>query len=190
MNIKDNKNGLACDAAQELLIKKDFESLAEAEAFALTEHLQRCGHCVAFQTNLANINQFIRVSAAENLAPDPAIREHVRNKIKPQRRTAAGLGEIWHAVLEVLNVKIPVYQAVMGMAVILAVFIMIDKLDARGDSEARKQITSREEQILVPKGTTTNMNHVAEIDSQKIGRTVADDSLLMKFMVTASGENI
>ena len=70
------------------------------------------------------------------------------------------------------------------MAIIVAIFITIDKLNARGDSEARKQITSREEQILVPKGTATNINHIAEIDSQKIGRTVADDSLLMKFMVT------
>jgi hypothetical protein len=78
----------------------------------------------------------------------------------------------------------------MGMAVILAVFITIDKLAARGNSEARKQITSHEKQIIVPKGTAANMNHIAEIDSQRIGRTVADDSLLMKFMVTASGENI
>jgi len=44
-----------------------------------------------------------------------------------------------------------------------------------------------ENQRFVPSAV---MNHIAEIDSQKIGRTVADDSLLMKFMVTASGENI
>jgi len=189
MKMKDKKNGLACDAAQELLIKKDFDALAEKEAFALAEHLQQCGHCVAFQTDLAHINQFIRVSALENLAPDPAIREHARSKIKPQRQTAAGLDEIWHSVREVLNVKIPVYQAVMGMAVVAAIFLAFDKLNARGDGEMAKRarMTKNENQILAP---STVMNHIAEIDSQKIGRTVADDSLLMKFMVTVSGENI
>jgi hypothetical protein len=187
--MKDNKNGLACDAAQELLIKKDFDALAEQEAFALAEHLQQCGSCVAFQTNLADINKFIRVSAAENLAPDPTIREQVRSKIKPPRQTIAGLSAIWRSVREVLNIKIPVYQAALGMAVVAAMLLALDKLNARGDGEIAKraQMTQNEKQALAPPAV---INHVAEIDSQKIGRTVADDSLLMKFMVTANGENI
>ena len=178
-----------CAAAQDLLIKKDFESLAKDEASALAGHLQQCGQCVAFQNNLMNIAKFIRVSASENLAPDPAIRQHIRSKIKPPRQAAGGLSEIWHSVLEVLNVKIPVYQAVLGMAVVAVMFIALDKLNARGDGEIaeRAQVTQKENQALAPPAV---MNHVAEIDSQKIGRTVADDSLLMKFMVTTSGENI
>lgn len=189
MNMQDKKNGLACDAAQELLIKGDFESLAHDEAFALAEHLQHCGPCAAFQSNLVNIAKFIRVSASENLTPDPAIREHIRNKIKLPRQTAGGLSEIWHFVLEVLNVRIPVYQAVLGMAVVAAMFLAFDKLSARGDGEITKsaRMTQTENHLLAP---AVVLNHITEIDSQKIGRTVADDSLLMKFMVTVSGENI
>jgi len=189
MSMTDKKNGLACAAAQDLLIKKDFEPLAKDEAFALAGHLQQCGHCAAFQNNLASLHDLIHAAAPENLAPDPAIREHVRSKIKPQPQTAAGLSKIWHSVLEVLNVKIPVYQAVLGMAVVAVMLLALDKLNARGDGEIAKRarMTKNENQILAP---STVMNHIAEIDSQKIGRTVADDSLLMKFIVTTSGENI
>jgi len=188
MNMKDKKNGLACDAAQELLIKKDFASLAKDEIFALAEHLQQCGHCVAFQNNLENLHNLIHAAAPESLAPDPAIREYVRSKIKSQRQ-AAGLDKIRLAGLDILNFKIPVYQAVLGMAVVAVMFLALDKLNARGDGEITKRarMTQTENQMLAPPAV---LNHVAEIDSQKIGRTVADDSLLMKFMVTTNGENI
>lgn len=189
MNMQDIKNGLACDATQELLIKRGFESLAEEEVFALAEHLQHCEPCAAFHRNLVNITKFTRVSPSENLVPDPAIRVYIRNQFIPSPQTVGGLSKIWHSVFAALNNKIPAYQAVLGMAVVAVMFLAFGKLRARDDGEIAKrtQMTQTATHVLAP---ATAINHIAEIDSQKIGRTVADDSLLMKFMVTASSESI
>ena len=189
MNTQDQKNGLACDAAQELLLKKNFESLAQTEALALAVHLQHCRPCAAFQMNLAHIAKFIRVSASESLAPDPAIRERLRNQFTPSRQAVKASNKIWRTVTEALNFKIPAYQAVLGMVVVAVMFLAFGKLSAPGDGKVtiHAQMAETKNQRLAPPAA---LNHVAEIDSQKIGRTVADDSLLMKFMVAVSGENI
>ncbi len=183
----DKTGGRNCVEVQDLLIKRDFAELAVPESMALTEHLQECEACRAFQNVLLKMQQAIQPAAVESLAPDPAIRQNLRNSIhlaQPARHASPGLSEIWHAILDILKLRIPVYQAVLGMAMIFAIFIGIDKLNARGEREMLKrlQIEQSGKQIIAPSAVSP---HIAQIDSQKIGRSVAEDSLLMRFMVTA-----
>ncbi len=179
-----NKN---CADVQDLLIKKDFAELTEHERLALNEHLQQCEACRAFQQALLNVQQAIQPAAEEILVPNPAIRQNLRNRIRraqPARHASNGLREVWNALRDILKLKIPVYQAVLGTAIIFAVFIGIDKLNAHGESEILQRLLSEQngKQAIVP---SEGPHHIAQIDSQKIGRSVAEDSLLMKFIVTA-----
>lgn len=179
-----NKN---CAGVQDLLIKKDFAKLATQENLTLNAHLQQCEACRAFQQALLNVQQAIQPDAEENLLPHPAIRQNLRNRIRhaqPARQVPTGLREAWDSLLDILKLKIPVYQAVLGAAVIFAVFFGIDKLNARGEREMLQRLLSEQngKQILMPSDAPQRF---AQIDSQKIGRSVAEDSLLMKFIVTA-----
>ncbi|GEM_PF-4909940 len=192
MNVPNKTNGSNCTAAQDLLIKKDVEPLTDEENFSLTEHLQNCARCVAFQSTLRHIHQLVETTAQDGLQPDPAIRQRLRDKIglqKPPSLSIASVSGLWHSILGILRFRIPIYQAALGVAAVVAIFMAIEKLNARGDGVTLKpaQITPSEKQMIAP---SPIMNTIAKIDSQKIGRTVADDSLLMKFIVTVSGENI
>jgi predicted anti-sigma-YlaC factor YlaD len=176
-----------CIFIQDLLIKKDFAELAAHESETLIEHLQQCEACRAFQQVLLNVQQAIQPAAEEILIPHPAIRQNLRNRLRraqPARQASIRLREIWGTLLNILKLKIPVYQAVLGTAIIFAVFIGIDKLNARGEREMLQRLLNEQngKQALAPSEAP---HHIAQIDSQKIGRSVAEDSLLMKFMVTA-----
>jgi predicted anti-sigma-YlaC factor YlaD len=176
-----------CASVQDLLLKKDFADLTEHENLTLNEHLQQCETCRAFQQVLLNMQQAIQPAAEEMLIPNPAIRQNLRNRMRraqPARQVPKGLREIWNVLLDILRLKIPVYQAVLGTAIIFAVFIGIDKLNARGEREILQRLLSEQngKQTFVPSEAP---HHIAQIDSQKIGRSVAEDSLLMKFIVTA-----
>ncbi len=176
-----------CARAQDLLLKKDFDELTAHENLTLNEHLQQCEACRAFQQILLNMQQAIQPAAEEILVPDPVIHQNLRNRIRraqPARHASNGLREIWNALHDVLKLKIPVYQAVLGTAIIFAVFIGIDKLNARGEREMLQRLLSEqnEQQAIIPSEVP---HRIAQIDSQKIGRSVAEDSLLMRFIVTA-----
>jgi hypothetical protein len=176
-----------CAAIHDLLVKKDFAELAAHESEMLTEHLQQCEACRAFQQVLLNVQQAIQPAAEEILLPNPAIHQNLRSRLrrtKPVRQVPTGLREAWNSLLDILKLKIPVYQAVLGAAVIFAGFIGIDKLNARGEHVMLQRLLSEQngKQNFVPLEAP---HHIARIDSQKIGRSVAEDSLLMKFIVTA-----
>ncbi|MCI0697182.1 hypothetical protein L0337_34905 [candidate division KSB1 bacterium] len=176
-----------CASVQDLLLKKDFTDLTEHESLMLTEHLQQCEACRAFQQVLLNVQQAIQPAADEMLVPNPAIRQNLRNRIrraKPARHASSGLREVWNVLRDILRLKIPVYQAVLGTAIIFAVFIGIDRLNARGEREVLQRLLSEQngQQAIIPSEVP---HRIAQIDSQKIGRSVAEDSLLMKFIVTA-----
>lgn len=176
-----------CAGMQDLLIKKDFAELAAHESLTLNEHLQQCEVCRDFQQALLNVQQAIQPAAEEMLIPHPAIRQNLRNSIRraqPARQVTTGLREAWNSLLGILKLRIPVYQAVLGTAVIFAVFSGIEKLNARGERAMLQRLLSEQngKQAIVPFEAP---HRIAQIDSQKIGRSVAEDSLLMKFIVTA-----
>lgn len=189
MDTMPQNYGLPCEAAQDLLIHSEAAPLTASEIVALSAHLQHCERCLAFQSTMINIHHFIQTTAQDHLAPNPATPLYLRNKIQPRRQVVTSGNRFWHTLREILNFRIPAYQAVLGMAAAVAMMIAIDKLDAanNGTSSAQTVASPKEKPMLVAPAT---VNHIAKIDSQTIGRTVADDSLLMKFMVTVGGENI
>lgn len=176
-----------CVRMQDLLIKKNFVQLTAPESLMLTEHLQQCEACRAFQQVLLNVQQAVQPTAEEILVPHPAIRQNLQDRIRraqPARQVPKGLREAWNSLLDILKLKIPVYQAILGTAIIFAVFIGIDKLNAHGERETLQRLLSEQngKQAIMPSEAPYR---IAQIDSQKIGRSVAEDSLLMKFIVTA-----
>jgi predicted anti-sigma-YlaC factor YlaD len=176
-----------CASVQELLLKKDFADLTEHESLMLTEHLQQCESCRALEQVLLKMQQAMQPVADEILVPNPAIRQDLRNRIRrtqPARHTSNGLREVWIAFRDILRLRIPVYQAVLGAAVVFVVFIGIDQLNAHGERETLRRLLSEQngQRAIVHSEVP---HRIAQIDSQKIGRSVAEDSLLMKFIVTA-----
>jgi hypothetical protein len=176
-----------CAIIHDLLVKKDFAALPAHESLMLAEHLRECEACRTFQQVLLNVQQAIQPIAEEMLIPNPTIRQNIRNRISrsiPARPASNGLREAWNMLHDILKLKIPVYQAVLAMAIVFAVFIGIDKVNARGEQETLQRLLSEQngKQTFV---SSEAPHHIARIDSQKIGRSVAEDSLLMKFIVTA-----
>jgi hypothetical protein len=161
--------------------------LTEREDFLLAEHVQHCEGCRAFQSALIQIQYSMQPGDDEPLAPDPAIRRNLRNRMRVAEtpsHAATTLGVAWESILAVLRFRIPVYQAVLGMAALFAAFIAIDRFDADGDGEALQQtrIEQNGKQMIISSHTPPL---IAQIDSQKIGRSMAEDSLWLKHIVTA-----
>src|SRR5574341_570208 len=82
---KMNATDKNCAEMQNLLIKKDFDELTERENFLIAEHVQHCEGCRAFQSALIQIQYSMQPGDDEPLAPDPAIRRNLRNRIQASK---------------------------------------------------------------------------------------------------------
>lgn len=181
--MKENKTN-RCGDIEELLIKQKSEILSEKEIALLQNHLKTCKHCQSYQTRLAYIQASMPISKNSPLKPDPAIRQSLINRmkaLKPQKYW--GIDSLRQKILTVLEYRIPVYQGLIGLACSWLIFVAIQYfsfLQSRSVSSEyyRMMSDAKYYQINV-------IQNLQIIEQQKIGKTVREDSLLTRFVVSS-----
>ncbi len=90
---------------------------------------------------------------------------------------------IWQKLLGMLQYRIPVYQGVIGMAVSLLIFLAVNFFSI---STKHHPIASPEFRAMGEVAATqlNVINSLEIIEQQKIGRSVSEDTLLTRFVVT------
>jgi hypothetical protein len=179
-----SENKTSCADVEDLLIRKGFEPLTDRESRLLMEHLQACERCRSLQNLTIRTQTLLDISSETGLTPDPSIAQAVRRRM----RSAARAGDkrdrpVWGAVLRVLQHRIPVYQAVLGAVVITAVWVGVKKQPAPRPAEfSRPEKTQEERPGLTPQKAP---DRLSAVDRPQVGRTIREDSLLAKFIVSA-----
>ena len=167
-----------CADMAELIAKKYNHRLNAEEAGRLTAHLDDCRECRTAAPFWMRLHERLDASAVGDLIPDPQLqrqlRRHLRQRHHPARR---GIGAAWHGVQRLLNVRVPLYQAALGILFLLALFYLGDPLPPNpGESAAPFQNV----QFLAD---STERSDTLQIDtSRQPGRSIKDDSLLSRFI--------
>lgn len=202
-----NKN-VNCSYFEDLLIKKYINELTDIENNLLTEHLKSCKNCKEYQNTLNQIHYNMLIPSEGNLIPDPDIPRLASRKIKRQRQFQPATFDLsWSSILGLLKYRIPLYQLVLGISLILFVFIFIYQFNLKGNYSGEKFSTTFQggkaiidtvdvlkdffpEVVVTIQGNKIVVDTIRALkdffilDRQKIGRSVKEDSSIMQFIFT------
>ena len=182
MRNKQNNKIEACAKFESLIIKMKIGDISAAEKNKIERHLSQCKSCVAFQKSLDAMENELKIDKNRRLKPDPQIRKNLTAYLRHSgRKRITILERIWVGSRQFFQIRIPIYQILS--AAILLVFIVI----------GMEKFTTSYNQIALPdsipqlqEGAFNQFNIINDfqlIDSQKIGRTFSEDSLLIKLFV-------
>jgi anti-sigma factor RsiW len=180
----DKFNTADCQQVEELLMRQLFGELTANETQELNNHLTICAHCQSYRRRLTSFQQSINIKNSRSIRPNPAIRKRIIQKVKclhPKR--ASFLQIMWQKMVGMLQYRIPVYQGFIGMAVSLLIFLAINYFSI---SAKHHPITSPESRAM-GEVTATQLNVINSLEiigQQKIGKSVNEDTLLTRFIVT------
>lgn len=175
----------ACQHVEELLVRQMFEELTAHETHDLNNHLTICAHCQGYRRQLASFQQSINIKNSRSLRPDPAIQKRILQQMKSLHPKRASFIQImWQKMLGMLQYRIPVYQGVIGLAVSVLIFLAINYFSI---STNIHPIAAPEFQAM-EEVTATQLNVVSSLEiikGKKIGKSVNEDTLLTRFIVTS-----
>lgn len=174
-----------CKQVEELFIKQQVEELTAQETRKLIHHLSTCEHCKNYQSQLIGLHQTIDINSSHSLKPDPAIRKRIIQQMKISHTKRVTIIQLmWQKMVDMLHYRIPVYQGVIGMAVSLLILLAINyfSISLKPHPIASPQIQAMEE---VAATQLNVVNSLEIIKGQKFGKSVNEDTLLTRFIVTS-----
>ncbi len=184
MKNPNENHKMNCDDIQRLLVSKISDEITRDEDRLVEEHLKSCGHCRSYQNTLLNLKDSIRVGTTEKLVPDPAIRENVLQRMRNLQPQEAGiLRNAWQYIRSIFEYRIPVYQTLSGVVVIVLIFLATKQITfSPGQQPPEPQSLVRME-MPVPTQMSV-VDNLDIIDKQKIGRSAKEDTALTRFIVS------
>lgn len=182
MNNSNEINPLNCIQIKEFLIKATIEDLANSEIQKLEMHLESCSECRYYKNTILSIEESIKPGNNEYLVPNPAIKQNLLLRMNSEKQTSyLPISKIWNSLKGVLKYKIPVYQGLIGAAIGLFLFILLNNLSI--SNEQNLLIIPHNLEISKLKSDSLNVvNNILMIDQQRIGISVKDDTLTTRFM--------
>ncbi|MGB7062983.1 MAG: hypothetical protein WBF13_11610 [Candidatus Zixiibacteriota bacterium] len=166
------------------MIKKNFDELTQQEGLLLEEHLKSCDLCRSYEKTLSHLQDSMRVGA-EKLAPDPAIRENIIQRMEALRPEQAGaLVRGWHYVRDLLRHRIPVYQPLLGAVLVLLIFVGAKRLTLPAEKKPPDVQSLARTEIVMPTQMGV-IDNLEIIKTQKIGRSAGEDTTLARFIVSS-----
>jgi hypothetical protein len=182
---KPNENThINCDDIEQLLVNKIFDELTQDENLLVEEHLKSCDRCQSYQNALLNLQKSMEIGPEDELAPDPAIRENIIQRMKTLNPVETGIfTKGWQYVRNIFEYRVPVYQALSGLVLIALIYLTVGQLSFSPDRK------SSEPQSLAQMETPTPtqmrvVDNLEIIDLQKIGQNVREDTTLTRFIVS------
>ncbi len=174
---------LNCDDIEELLIKRKIDGLSGEESQMLREHLSSCDRCRGFENTLLNLQDSMQFGTREELVPDPAIRENVIQRMRVLKPKETGiLGKIYQAVKSLLQYRIPVYQALPVVILILLLSLAVKQFPSGTRHEPAGLRSVAKTESVVPAQLRV-IDDLGIIDQQKIGQSLEEDTTLAQFIV-------
>ena len=170
---RDAEQQTTCSAAEELLTAESLGILGEMESARLRRHLRSCPPCRSHQQLLRQFRTCLDLGQNGSLRPDPAIQQRLRSALLSRRRP----------LVQFLNRRVPLYQAMLGAAA--AVFILFTA--SRLGPDIRRPTAP----LLAPAGAEYThvdsyevMGKLNLLDAQSRGWDHTEDSLLIRFHPT------
>jgi len=182
--MKKINNNANCSNIEDLIIKKEMNNLTENEDLLLTAHLKICKKCRMYKNIVDEFHNVMAVPAEGGLMPAPEIRRIAATKMKELRKEHPLLkNSLWQSVLGILKYRIPVYQAAMGVALFIFVFLSVEQFN-RTINYSRENVSEILQREILTVDTVDVLENFFMIDKQKIGRNAKEDSFFTQFIIT------
>jgi len=170
------ENSAACSAAEDLLIRESLDGLQGGDAVRLRQHLRTCAPCRSYQELLHQFRKSLDVEPRPALRPDPAMHRRLRSMLQPRRRSGS--------LAQLLNLRVPVYQAVLGAAA--AVFIVFAATRLSPDTRHQPiPLAAPSSAEYARVDSYEVLEKLKRLDVQTRGWGHAEDSLLIRFHSTS-----
>jgi len=182
---KSNENSsLNCDDVERLLIHRIFDQLTPEANLSVEEHLKSCDRCQSYQKTLSSLQNSMQISEKEKLVPDPAIRQNIIRQMKTLEPVETGIfAKGWHFIRSIFAYRVPVYQPLAGVALIVLIFLAFRQLSFSPVQKTPEPYSLTRIETPAPAQMSV-INNLQIIEQQKIGRNVKEDSTLTRFIVT------
>lgn len=167
-----------CHAADVLLAKHRVEGLCAEEAYWLDTHLQTCGVCRQRSASLANLAAAMHPMPA-GLQPRPEILDNLRQRLRQQDTKTRTVPAVSLRGWMRRRIAIPLYQVVLGSVFLVLLSVLITRQTLRNTAEpvTRTVASSPRDSAAVADTLANHMN--------RTGRSISEDSLLTRFLVSA-----
>jgi hypothetical protein len=178
-------NHLNCSEIENLIIQKNINDL-DAEQFSLVEkHMKNCVRCQEFQATLINLNRAMKIEKNEFLKPAPKVYQTILNRMSQiHEKKLSFLDDILEKIYCILDYRIPLYQGILGMMLIgLLVWGTMSLPYGNQQAQFRISVQPQPEQSQVKQLNVLNSYEV--LKNQKIGKSVSEDTMLIKFLSPA-----
>jgi hypothetical protein len=174
-----------CKQIEELILKQTTEMLAQNEIKIIKVHLENCSSCKAFQLTISKMETSMQVQSDTSLQPDTAIRETVIKQMKELSASKISwLNDFVNAIRSILEYRIPVYQA--GLAIFIVIFIVMFGFDFSNSLIDKNEVSPVIAQnVEYPIGNEYLIENYPELENQKVGVNVREDSILIRFIYTS-----
>jgi hypothetical protein len=185
MKDQNERKTSSCDEIEQLLVDRTCDRLTEEEERLLQEHLAICAHCREYQTSLEDVVKAVKPQEKGNLVPNPAIRENILKRMEMPKPQEIGLLErVWKSTRSAFAHPIPVYQAILGAALILLLSLGLRHLPSSAVREVSppRPLVRMEATLPSQLGVIDNLDIVKQ---QKIGQSVTEDTTLARFIVSS-----
>ena len=174
----------SCDDVELLLSKRLVDELTEDENHLVREHMKVCSRCRSYESILLNLQDSMQIKAEEKLAPHPAIRKHLAQRMKNLKPQKAGiLRRTYHSFIHLFEYRIPVYQVLSGAVLMVLLFFGVRHFHFTGGQEPVGLQSIVQMEISAP-AQLRIIDNLDFIGKQKIGQNVKEDSTLTQFIVT------
>jgi hypothetical protein len=185
MKDPNEKKAPTCEKIEQLLINRTCDRLTEEEEHLLQEHLAICARCRDYETSLEEVVKAVKSQDRGSLVPNPAIRENILKRMGMPRPQEIGVLEgIWKSTRSAFAHPIPVYQAVLGAALIFLLSLGLRHLPSSAVREVSppRPLVRMEATLPSQLGVIDNLEIVKQ---QKIGQSVTEDTTLTRFIVSS-----
>jgi len=175
---------MKCDKIEFLLIKRNFDEPTMKESLLVEEHLENCSSCRNYQKTLSNLQESMK-ETLEGPVPDPAIRKRVVKRMEALKPEQAGMiARGWRYLGDLLKYRIPVYQPLLGAALILLMFVGIKQLSVPVEEKPAGIQAPVRTEVVTPAQMSV-MDNLGIVKAQKIGRSAGEDTTLARFIVSS-----
>lgn len=174
-----------CKQIEELIIKQKIEILNENEMNQIEIHLANCSSCNNLYLTVSKLERSMVLNSNDSLKPATEIRDNLITKL--EYKSAARqpwYPNIIEIIRSVFTYRIPVYQAgLVGIIIIFLVFYGLNFNRSLPDNKNEKSIASQNIDYS-PSNEYMFETH-PDINKQKVGVNVREDSSLIGFIYTS-----
>lgn len=178
MGKKSNSSNMTCPEVQNLLNtgenKLDIDSIGK--------HLDQCPECMQYSKTIESLEAVYSLNNDSlNIVPDKSVRKSL---IREMKMRSVEQHSNWDKLWNLFEYRIPVYQAITGVAIIFIIFFVAEKIS--WETSDMRSVSNIADVI-----EKSNFPELYVIDSLKIrnlhniGRNALEDSAITKYMVTS-----